>query len=650
MKKEIKLAEKAGFCFGVKRAVDEALKFREQYNKKIYTLGPLIHNSDVVDFLKSKDVYPVDIEDIESLNKGDVIIIRSHGVSKSTYDLLEENGLIVEDATCPYVTNIQKKAQQYYDKGFKIVIVGDKNHPEVIGINGWCNNSAIIYKDGEFSEPLPRRVCLVSQTTQKQADFEKAVLEVSKRCKEFIVFNTICSATEERQKSAFELSNKVEAMVVIGGKHSSNTTKLYEICKSNCENTIHVERADEIPAEFLNMKNVNIGVTAGASTPEWIINEALAKVDTNSNNDKEINDSINNDNIVDMNDVLNYMDSNDSKVHIGERITGKIISVSKDGLYLDLNHKAEGFIPTNEASSEEEADLKELFKCGEEIKAQVIQIRNEHGNVVLSRVEIEKEEVKKELKDIFESGQIIEIKVSKVINGGLVCNYKGVNVFLPASLVELKHVEDLTEYVKKTLKVKIIEFVATDRKEKIVASRKAILIEDSLKKEEEAWNSIEEKGVYEGEVRRISDFGAFVNIKGIDGLLHLSEISWGKVTSPKEVLKIGEKLNVKVINLDRENKKLGLSIKELTPNPWDNADVNYPVGNIALGKVVRFADFGAFVELEPGIDGLVHISQISHNKINKPEEALSINEKVKVKILDVNTEEKRIALSIKAVE
>ncbi|WP_034849350.1 bifunctional 4-hydroxy-3-methylbut-2-enyl diphosphate reductase/30S ribosomal protein S1 [Clostridium hydrogeniformans] len=649
MKKEIKLADKAGFCFGVKRAVDEALKFREQYNKKIYTLGPLIHNSDAVNFLKDKDIYPIDIEEIESLTKGDVIIIRSHGVSKSTYDLLEEKGLIVEDATCPYVTNIQKKAQQYYDKGFRIVIVGDKDHPEVIGINGWCNNSAIVYKNGEFSETLPRRVCLVSQTTQKQADFEKAVLEVSKTCKEFVVFNTICSATEERQKSAFELSKNVDAVVVIGGKHSSNTTKLYEICKSNCENTIHVERAEEIPSEFLNSGYDNIGVTAGASTPEWIINEALAKVGKDNNSDADMKNHIES-NIVDMNDVLNYMDSNNSSVHIGERITGKIISVAREGLYVDLKYKDEGFIPRNEASYEEEVDLKEKFRSGEEIEAQVIKIKNEHGNVVLSRVELEKDKIKNEIEDIFKTEQVIEVKVSKAINGGLICKYKGVNVFLPASLVDLKHVEDLSEYVNKTIEVKIIEFIDNEKKEKIVASRKAILIEDSIKNEENSWNSIEENGIYEGEVKRISDFGAFVNIKGIDGLLHLSEISWGKINSPKEVLKIGEKLNVKVINIDRENKKLGLSIKELTPNPWDNAHLNYPVGNIALGKVVRFADFGAFVELEPGIDGLVHLSQISHNKINKPGEVLEINESVKVKILDVKPEEKRIALSIKAVE
>lgn len=637
MNKEIILADNAGFCFGVKRAVDEALKVENKYNKKIYTLGPLIHNDDAVSYLKSNNIYPINLEDIKDLSKGDVVIIRSHGVAKYVYDLLEEKGLVIEDATCPYVTNIQKKAKKYYDLGYGIIIVGDKNHPEVIGINGWCNNSAIIYKNHEFSDIIPNKVCIVSQTTEKQGTLEEAIAIVSKQCKEFIVFNTICSATEQRQKSASEISKEVNKMIVIGGKHSSNTTKLYEICKSNCESTIHIERAEEIPKEYINSKDNKIGVTAGASTPDWIIKEALNKMSDEK--------------IMDMNDVLNYMDNNSVNIHIGQKLTGKIISVSKDGVYLNLNYKSEGFVPKSELGiNDDTCDLKTLFNDGEEIECKVIKIKNEFGNVVLSRVEIENEHIKEELKQKFEEKANITVVASNAINGGILCKYKGVSVFLPASLVDLKHTDDLSKYEKQELTVRIVEFVREGRKEKIVASRKILLLEEAKIKSEESWNTLEVGNVYEGEVKRIANFGAFVNVNGIDGLLHLSEISWGKVENPKSMLKIGEKINVKVIGLNKEESKLALSIKALTNNPWENVEENYPTGTIALGKVVRFTDFGAFVELEPGVDGLVHISQISHNKVEKPQDALTLNENIKVKILDVKSTEKRIALSIKAVE
>ncbi|MBK5240519.1 MAG: 4-hydroxy-3-methylbut-2-enyl diphosphate reductase [Clostridium sp.] len=281
--KKIMLADSAGFCFGVKRAVDKALNVKEKYNCKIYTLGPLIHNNDVVNYLKEKSIFPIEIHNISSLKENDIIIIRSHGVSEETLNILKENKLNIIDATCPYVESIHKKVKKYYDLGYSIIIVGDENHPEVIGINGWCNNSAVIVKSGGEVHNISNKVCVVSQTTERQATWEDVLTVIIKCSKEIVAFNTICSATEVRQKSAEELSQKVDAMLVIGGFNSSNTTKLYEICKKNCKNTVHVENLLGIPDEFIKDKNIkSIGVTAGASTPDFIIKEAILKMNDNT--------------------------------------------------------------------------------------------------------------------------------------------------------------------------------------------------------------------------------------------------------------------------------------------------------------------------------------------------------------------------------
>lgn len=634
MSRQVILASNAGFCFGVKRAVDEALKVKEHHpDITVYTLGPLIHNSHAVNFLKDKDIQPIELENIESLKPNDFIIIRSHGIPKDIYKRLEEKTLNIIDATCPFVTKIQKKAEEYYKKDYKIIIVGDGNHPEVIGINGWCNNSSIFYKNGEFSENLPSKVCVLSQTTEKQENFEKAIEYVSKNCREFVALNTICSATNERQISATELSKKVDTMIVLGGKNSSNTTKLYEICHNNCSNTIHVESAQDIPESFFKENKLDkIGITAGASTPDWIIKEAINKMS--------------NENVMDMNDVMNYMDENERKIYVGQKIKGIIVSITNDGVYVNINYKVDGIIPTEEISATEINDLNQ----GDEIESKVIQRVNENGNVVLSRIEVEKESSLSELKSHFENNENITVTIKEEIKGGLIASYKGINLFLPASLVDLYHVDKLSDYIGKDLEVSIIEFVENKRENKMVVSRKAILMKAKEALEAESWENFEVGQVFEGTVKRIASFGAFVEVNGVDGLLHLSEMSWGKVDNPKSILKINEKINVKIIALDKENKKLSLSIKALLENPWNDICEKYPEGNVALGKVVRFASFGAFVELEPGVDGLVHLSEISHKRIEKPDEILSIGENVKVKILKVDKENKKISLSIKATE
>lgn len=634
---KVTLADKAGFCFGVKRAVEEAINTQKKYNKKIYTLGPLIHNNDVVTYLKENNIYPIEMDGLSNLSKEDVVIIRSHGVSERTIKFLEEKGITVVNATCPYVSNIQKKVRTYYEQGYSVLIVGDENHPEVIGINGWCDDKAIISKDGSNLQKLPNKLCVVSQTTEKQSNWEKVLNIVVRSCKEFIAFNTICSATEYRQKSAQDLSKSVDMMLVIGGRNSSNTTKLYEICKSNCSNTIHVENSGEIPDSIIKAnKTKKIGITAGASTPDWIIKEAILKM--SDNKDLEVNEQ------------LAYMEENDNKIIVGQLIKGKVILVNEREAFLNIGYKADGILPKNEVTKDENLDLAQLVQVGSELEVKIIKRKNEDGYVVLSRIEIERENAYKELKELKDNNEVLKVTVKDAVNGGLVSSYKGVRVFIPASHIELFHVDNLKEYVNKELEVKIIEFSTERNSTRVVASRRNLLKVEKDKKEEETWKGLEKDTIVDGEVKRLTDFGAFIGVQGVDGLLHVSEMSWGRIQKPGDMLNIGDKLKVYILDVDSEKKKLSLSIKKLIEDPWNNVEVKYPVGSIVLGKVVRFANFGAFIELEPGVDALVHISQISHKRINKPEEILNIGQEIKAKILDVNRENKKIGLSIKEVE
>ncbi|GAA0723205.1 bifunctional 4-hydroxy-3-methylbut-2-enyl diphosphate reductase/30S ribosomal protein S1 [Clostridium malenominatum] len=622
------ISKNSGFCYGVKRAVDTALTTKEEHNERVYTLGPLIHNNDVVDHLKQKHIYPIELECINDLKEEDIIIIRSHGVPLEILNKLKEKKLKVIDATCPYVSNIHKKVEKYYNEGYKILIVGDSSHPEVIGINGWCDNSAIICKDGEELDNLPRKICIVAQTTEKIEHWEKVLRKVISQSKEIIAFNTICNATSVRQQSAESLSKEVDKMIVVGGKNSSNTTKLYEICKKNCANTIHVENASEIPADFIDNYST-IGVAAGASTPDWIIKEAINKMS---------------------NEQLEYMEKNNTQIHVGQIVEGEIIYITSKEAYVNIGYKSDALLPINEVSKEENADLNNILKNGEQVKGKIIRLGSENHPPVISLVELNREDAYREIKEAFENKTTISGKVKEVVKGGLILIYKDIiRVFLPASHIQLTHVEDLSSYIGQELIVNIVEFEQVRNNTRIVASRREILKESQEKLTEKTWANLEKDTIVKGVVRRLTNFGAFVEVGGIDGLLHITEMSWGRISSPSEILKVGEEISVYVLDINKESKKLALSLKKIKENPWNDADIKYPVGTIVLGKIVRFATFGAFVELEPGIDGLVHISQISHKRVEKAEDVLKIGENIKAKILDVNKENKKIGLSIKEV-
>ncbi|MDD6796033.1 MAG: bifunctional 4-hydroxy-3-methylbut-2-enyl diphosphate reductase/30S ribosomal protein S1 [Clostridiaceae bacterium] len=632
----VKLAKNAGFCFGVKRAVDEALKIQKEHNKKIYTLGPLIHNNDVVKYLEDNNIFAISLENIDSLNEGDVVVIRSHGVTKEVFEKLESKGLIVKNATCPFVTNIQKKVAKYSKEGYQIVIVGDEKHPEVIGIDGWCEDKAVITKDGSIPDEMSNKVCAVSQTTEKKETWDKTIENLKEKDLELLSFNTICLATNERQESAEELSKEVDAMIVVGGKNSSNTTKLYQIAKNNCINTIHVENASELPEEYINNNNFKrIGITAGASTPDWIIREVI----------NIMQDSVNN-----KEDQLKLMEELDRRFRIGDEVEGEILSKTRDEILVSLvGYKSDGVIPFKELTgSVDPAEMAEKLNVGDTIKAKVIKLQNSDGYVVLSRLEYEKKAALEELEALYNEGTIFEVNIDEVKEKGLISYYKGARIFIPASQIDVKFVNDKESLKNTKLQVKLIE-LSLGHPSKIIASRRVILEKELAEKEEKAWASFNVGDIVKGEVKRFASFGAFVEVNGVDGLLHLSQISWKHINKAEDVLKKGDIIDVKIIDLDKETKKLSLSVKQLTPEPWTNAAEKYPVDSIVLGKVVRINDFGAFVELEPGLDGLVHISKISHDRINNPAEVLTIGEEVKAKILSVDEENKRVSLSIKDV-
>ncbi len=636
---KVTLANKAGFCFGVKRAVEETIRLREKYNKDIYTLGPLIHNNDVVKSLEKKGIHSITLEEAYNLKKNDVVVIRSHGVGKNVFDHLRKNNVIIENGTCPYVRNIQQKVEEYYNKGYNIIIVGDDKHPEVIGINGWCNDTAIISKDGENIDAIKSKVCVVSQTTEKQSNWEKVLNRIISLAKEIVAFNTICNATEERQESANKLSKEVDLMIVLGGYNSSNTTKLYDICKKNCENTYHVEKVDSSLLNMIGNENINkIGITAGASTPEYVIEEAISKMKKQNDISQE-----------DM-DLYDKYFKDTSNISVGSILEGEVFKVNEKEAYLTIGTKTEAIVTAEEYSRDNETPLNQQIKVGDVIKAKVINRKNSDGLVVLSRTEVLRAEQQQVLKAAFDNGEIINVQVKQEVKGGLVALFEGERVFIPASHIELSRVSDLSKYIGQNFDIKLIEYSRERNRVKIVGSRRELLEKENEVKKATTWASLEKGMVVEGEVKRLTAFGAFVEINGIDGLLHSSEMSWNKVNNPSKLFKVGQIIKVGVLEVDRENNKLALSVKMLSENPWNNINEKYPTGNVVAGKVVRFAPFGAFVELEEGIDGLVHISQISNERVEKIEDVLKIGEIVKAVITQVDAEGKKIGLSIKDLE
>ena len=559
------------------------------------------------------------------------------------YDELERRNIHYVDGICPFVKKIHNIVRKKRDEGYEIIIIGDGKHPEVIGINGWCDNSAITVDNVDDAQKLilddEKKYAVVVQTTFRESKYYDILKILKEKSKKITEENTICSATEERQTEAVKISQNVDKMLVIGDKGSSNTQKLYEICRKNCRNTYYIETIEDLVLNNCKF-NDKIGITAGASTPPAIIKEVITTMS-------------------EMDGVKNTMEGeeltfeqmlNDSFVtlHTGDVVKGTVISTAGEEVSVNLGYKSDGIIPRGEFSSDASVVPSKVVQPGDEIEVFVVRVNDGDGNVLLSKKKVESQKGMEEIEKAFEEKATVTGKVVKIVKGGLIAVANGIQVFIPSSQVAGRFVEDLSVYDGTELTFNIIEL---DRaKHRIIGGRKALLAKEAEEKKAAVFATLEAGKKVTGTVSRITDFGAFVDLGGVDGLIHISEMSWGRISNPKEVLSEGDTVEVVVLDVDKEKSKISLSLKDVTPNPWTMAAEKYVVGSVVEGKVVRMVPFGAFIELEPGVDGLVHISQIANKRVEKPEDELKIGETIKVKVIDVNAEQKKISLSKKEAE
>ena len=643
------LAPYAGFCQGVKRAMDLALEAAKS-GETCYTLGPLVHNDAVVAYLAEKGIKVAD--SLDEVNEGSSVIIRSHGVSPEALENARLRGLKVIDATCPLVARVQSLASKLSKEGYKVVVFGDKDHPEVIGVRGWAGeNSVVIGSPEEACSLSPaKRLGVVAQTTKSEGAFFSVVRELLPLAREIRVFNTICEASRKRQQAAKELCQQVDVMIVIGDAKSSNTRTLAAMCQDTGVKTYQVEDAQDLKADWFP-SGCRVGVTAGASTPDWIIKEVLDKMvefEGNVATDEIREDaSASEQSFVEM--EAEMAESLGKGMERGSVVTGVVIQVTDDEVMVDVGGKSEGVIPLRELSIRDVSSAKEVVREGDVIEVYVLRW-DDDGTILLSKKRVDIKKAMDRLEEAFRNGEVLEGTVMKSVKGGLLVDV-GVAAFLPASHVDEGFVRNLDEYVGRTLPVKIIEFNRNKRRgSQVVVSRKEVLIEEKEKKRREFWDNIEEGQIRQGVVKRLTDYGAFIDLDGYEGLLHISEMAHTRVEHPSQVLSEGSIVEVYVLGVDREKERVSLSRKKILKSPWETVTEKYHEGDVVTGKVVRTAPFGAFVELEPGVDGLVHISQLSRKRIEKPEDVVEVGEQVKVKILSVDPAEKRIGLSIKELQ
>ena len=632
---EIILAKTAGFCFGVQRAVDTAYEHADDKGR-VYTYGQIIHNEEVVGDLSRHGVKVIEDDELPDIRDSKVII-RSHGAEKKVYDILESNGNIVIDATCPFVKKIHNIVRDKSEDGHTIVIVGDENHPEVRGIMGWCMSRPVVIGSEEEAEIFTQKcldgsysreenISIVSQTTFNYRKFNNIVDIIRNKLYNVTAYKTICNATSVRQREAQEIASKVDAMIVIGGRNSSNTQKLFEISKKECENTYYIQTLVDL--DLTTFESVSrVGITAGASTPNNIIKEVHGRMD-------EMN-------------FAELLENDESRVSIktGEIVEGRVIDVKPDEILVDISYKSDGIIPRNEYTNTPNADLTELVHVGDTITAKVVKTNDGEGSVLLSYKRVAAEKANEKLEAALESGEILTGKVFQVVSGGLNVMYDETRVFIPASLVSDTYEKNLDKYLDQD-----VEFVLTEyqpKKRRIIGNRKQIIVARKAEAAKELFDRIEVGMTVEGVVKNVTSFGAFIDLGGADGLLHISEMSWGRVDDPKSVLKVGDTVKAFIKNIDGD--KIALSLKFEDTNPWLNADEKYAPGTVVTGKVARMADFGAFIELEPGVDALLHVSQISYEHVNKPEDVYKVGDTVEAVVVECNAADKKISLSVKAL-
>ncbi|WP_343208899.1 bifunctional 4-hydroxy-3-methylbut-2-enyl diphosphate reductase/30S ribosomal protein S1 [Anaerolentibacter hominis] len=625
---KVTVAQTAGFCFGVKRAVD--MVYAEAAGgRKVYTLGPIIHNEAVVEEMEHKGVVVAENLDLIPADEDACVIIRSHGVGPEVYEALGKKGVRIADATCPFVKKIHKTVREAEERGEKVIIAGSRRHPEVEGIRSWCQGDAVILESPEEAEKFAGekviRYCLVAQTTFNYKKFKELVEILARKGYDIIAVNSICHATNERQIEAKQLASVSDAMVVIGGKNSSNTQKLFEICKKECDETYYIQTLSDLDLKKFKSDS-SVGITAGASTPKNIIKEVHSIMSEMS--------------------FEQLLEESLVTIHNGEVVEGSVIDVKEDEIILNIGYKADGIITRNEYTNVPNLDLRTAVQAGDTMQAKVLKVNDGEGQVLLTYKRLAAEKGNKRLEEAYNNKEILKAKVSAVLDGGLSVVIDEARVFIPASLVSDTYEKNLDKYADQEIEFVISEF--NPKRRRIIGDRKQLLVARKKEMQKELFERISIGMTVEGTVKNVTDFGAFIDLGGADGLLHISEMSWGRVENPKKVFKVGDKVSVLIKDIQGE--KIALSMKFEDQNPWLHAAENYAVGNVVEGKVARMTDFGAFVELEVGVDALLHVSQISREHVEKPSDVLSIGQIITAKVVDFNGEDKKISLSMKALE
>ena len=639
--KEVILAESAGFCFGVRRSVEMAEKLIEEQGA-CCCLGELIHNEDVVNELKAKGLRVIDTP--AEVAVGENVIIRAHGVAKSVYDELEQLGAVVTDASCPKVKAIHTIVSRAAEEGRFVIIIGMREHPEVEAICGWCGEHEVFEDPAELEHWLDssmsiwtKPITVVVQTTQTRSKFNECCDVIKKRCTNAKISDTICLATFTRQEEAAKLASKCDAMVVIGGKHSANSVHLAQICAEHCANVQFIERLGELDLDRLKTCDT-VGLTAGASTPAWIIKEVRNKMsdeikveETKLEGEKSFDE---------------MLEETLKTIYNGDKVTGTVVAITNTEISVDLGTKYSGFIPTSEFT-DDGVKVEDVVKLGDTIEAVVVRVNDVEGTAQLSKKRLDAAKSWNDVEAAAEDGTVLEGVVTEENKGGVVVNVKGVRVFVPASQTDLPREADLAQLIKKTVRLKITE--VNKARKRVVGSIRRVAQAERRERTEAIWNEIEIGKKYHGVVKSLTSYGAFVDIGGIDGMVHVSELSWGRIHQPSEVVSVGDEVDVYVINFDREKRKISLGYKDPEANPWAVFTNKYSVGDAAEVKIVKLMPFGAFAEVVEGVDGLIHISQIANRRIGKPEDVLSVGDVVEAKITAIDEEKHKISLSIRAL-
>ena len=639
--KEIRLAGSAGFCFGVSRSVDMAEKLIGEKGA-CASYGQLIHNEDVVARLAARGLRVVD-QPME-LRPGETVLIRAHGVAKEVYAQLEGAGGEVVDATCPKVKAIHTIVSRAADEGRFVIIIGMPRHPEVEGICGWCGAHKVFENSQELalwldnnSDYWEKPITVVVQTTQTRSNFTECCNVIKKRCTNAKISDTICLATFTRQEEAAKLASECDAMVVIGGRHSANSVHLAQICREHCANVQFIEGASELDADRLKAADI-VGLTAGASTPAWIIKEVRNKM---SDEIKIEETAVEKEMSFD-----EMLEETLKTIYNGDKVTGTVVAITGTEISVDLGAKYSGFIPTSEFT-DDGVKVEDAVKVGDEIEAVVVRVNDIEGTAMLSKKRLDAAKMWTEIEEAVDNGAVLEGVVTEENKGGVVVNVKGVRVFVPASQTDLPREAEMSQLLKKTVRLKITE--VNKARKRVVGSIRRVAQAERRERTEAIWNEIEIGKKYHGVVKSLTSYGAFVDIGGIDGMVHVSELSWGRIHQPSEVLSVGDEVDVYVINFDKEKRKISLGYKDPDANPWAIFTSKYQVGSVASVTIVKLMPFGAFAEVLPGVDGLIHISQIANRRIGKPEDVLTVGDVVDAKITAIDEEKHKISLSIRAL-